>query len=184
VGDYVSGDNLESCAVSSPVLKLKADDNPWRCDCDMKALFEYISKQVSEFSGFACKEPSTRENSSWTFLGQENCTVYRALNAEVETGKPTTDIPKSSVYSTSVIVDVTEETAINTHMPTSAQSVDTSLRIIWIFAIILIIMELINTVWVFLYIRKCTRPNEQTHENRGALLCGEDRAQRTQDTNV
>lgn len=47
VGDYLAIDNLELCLEpeSSPsVLKLKADNNPWHCDCKMKHFLEYISK--------------------------------------------------------------------------------------------------------------------------------------------
>jgi hypothetical protein len=200
IGDYISIDNLESCLVtesSSPVLKLKANNNPWRCDCDMKDLFEYISKQSTKFSGFTCKEPLKHENVSWTILGQENCISVNVLNVEVKTEipttviptssvysteKPTTVIPTSSVYSTSAIVDVTEESAMNNHMSTPSQAVDTSLGIVWIFGIILIIMVLINGVLIAIIIRKCIRSNEQTRENTGALLRGEDREQRLQDS--
>jgi hypothetical protein len=187
IGDYISSENLESYLVtesSSPLLKLKANNNPWRCDCDMKDLFEYISKQGSEFSGFTCKEPPKHENLSWTILGQENCIASAVLNVEVKTEIPTTVIPTGSVYSTSAIFDVTEETAMNIHTFTPSQAVDTSSEIVLIFTIILIITVLINSVLVANNIRKCIRPNEQTHENTGALLRGKDRGERSQDTTV
>jgi hypothetical protein len=169
---------------SSLILKLKAENNPWHCDCDMKELFQYISKQASEFSGFTCKWPVKHENVSWTVLGQEDCSVYTTLNIAVVTEKPTTLTPRSSVYSTSAIVDVTAGTSVNSHMPTSSLPVDTLSGFMWVLVILLTILILMNGAWLYLYLCKRKRATEQTREKRGALSSGEDSEQRLQDSAV
>jgi ABC-type bacteriocin/lantibiotic exporter with double-glycine peptidase domain len=155
---------------------MKADNNPWQCDCEMKDFFEYISKQGSAFSGFTCKEPLKYENLSWKCLADVDCT---ARNIEGIAEKPTSVFPRRSLYSTSAVTDVTEETATNIHVPTPTTLVDTSLLYWCIVLIVLLSLVIILVLIYFIVVRICKHrsPREQTRENTGALLSGNDEPQ-------
>jgi hypothetical protein len=136
----------------------------------MKDFFEYISKQGSAFSGFTCKEPLNYENESWKCLEKMDCT---ARNVEETADKRTSVLPRRSIYSTSAVTDVTEETATNIHMPTPTTSAGMSV-VMWGLGIIMIISILINVILLVACMRKRRRPHEPTRENTGALLSGND----------
>jgi hypothetical protein len=104
----------------------------------MKDLFEYISGKGSAFSGFTCNGPPKVENSSWKVLGPVDCSTYTARNAKEITEKPVSVLPRRSVYSTSGITDVTEETETKIHIPTPTTPVDTSSATMWIVIIIML----------------------------------------------
>jgi hypothetical protein len=160
------------------------DNNPWHCDCKLKDLLEYISEQDSAFSGFTCREPLTYENLSWNDLRKLDCRTSTARNVKEIVEKPTSMLHRSSFYSTSAVTDVTEETAKNIHMPTSTTPLDTWLAAGWIVAIVLmIIIVLVILRRIVAHIRKRRRTYEQTRENTGALLSGNDE-QRVQDSKV
>jgi hypothetical protein len=178
VGDYLSSDNLESCMEpeSTPsVLKIKADNNPWHCDCKMKDFFEYISKQGPAFSGFICKEPQKYENISWKVLAEMDCTAYTSRNIEEVAEKPTSVLPRRSFYSTSPVTDVTEETATNIHMPIPTTQEGTFLAYGLSVVIILVaILVLINVIYIVARLRKHRRRYEQVRDNTRAALRGRD----------
>jgi len=116
VCDYLPNDSSESCLtteVPSSVLKLKADNNPWNCDCDMKVLFD-IFESVSTIPNLTCKGPPKYESKHWEVLKDADCsttvapTVIRTAEESVrvsvrtpsglnltipeDTQKPTTNI--------------------------------------------------------------------------------------------
>jgi hypothetical protein len=76
--DYLPSDSIESCLateVPSLVLKLKADNNPWNCDCEMKVLYDHTSKSVLKLPNLTCKEPSKYENQHWEVLKDADCST-------------------------------------------------------------------------------------------------------------
>jgi hypothetical protein len=116
--DYLPSDSSESCLtteVPSSMLKLKADNNPWNCDCDMKDLFDIISKSVLTLPNLTCKGPSEYENKHWEVLTDVDCsttlapTVIRTTEKSVSVSMTSSSDRKLATHKTekSMSVSVT-----------------------------------------------------------------------------
>jgi cbb3-type cytochrome oxidase subunit 3 len=115
--DYLPSDSSESCLtneVSSSVLKLKADNNPWNCDCEMKVLYDYNSKSVLKLPNLTCKEPSEYENQHWDVLKDADCrtSVSPTVTQTTEVPVPVS-VTSSSTDQKSAISTDTEKPADN-----------------------------------------------------------------------
>jgi hypothetical protein len=97
ISDYLSSDDCESCLGTdlSWVLKLKADNNPWNCDCEMKDLFDYVSERSSSPLDLTCKEPVMLENESWEALKHVDCGTSTASAVSLMTEESAVNISTS-----------------------------------------------------------------------------------------
>ena len=123
--DYLPSDRSESCLtteVSSSVLKLKVDNNPWNCDCEMKVLFDYISKSVLTLPNLTCKGPSEYENKQWEVLKDADCSTTIAPTVIRMTEDSTSVSVTSSSNRNSAILKGTEKPAANNVGSQSAAS--------------------------------------------------------------
>jgi hypothetical protein len=164
--DYLPSDNSESClatAVPSPVLKLKADNNPWNCDCYMKDLIDTILKSALTIPNLTCKGPTEYENKQWEVLKYADCSTTVAPTVIPTTVAPNLirkpqDSVLISVTSTSdrnsAIPEDTEKPTTNNvnHLP------DTASTEIWIWLLLsLTVVCILCNIYLFLRMRRMKR---------------------------
>ena len=150
ISDYLSSDSSESCLtteVPSSVLKLKADNNPWNCDCDMKVLYDTIFESVSTLPNLTCKGPPQYENKHWEVLKDADCsstvasTVIRMTEESVSVSEESVSVSvRSSFGRNSAIPEDTEKPATNNDVP---QAHTYMLMLLIIIVLLLIIMSLL-----------------------------------------
>jgi thiol:disulfide interchange protein len=107
------------------MLKLKADNNPWNCDCDMKDLFDIIYKSVLTLPNLTCKGPSEYENKHWEVLTDVDCsttlapTVIRTTEKSVSVSMASSSDRKSAIPKTekSISVSVTSSSDRKSAIP-------------------------------------------------------------------
>jgi len=175
--DYLPSDRSESCLtteVPSSMLKLKADNNPWNCDCDMKDLFDIISKSVLTLPNLTCKGPSEYENKHWEVLTDVDCsttlapTVIRTTEKSVSVSMTSSSDRKSATPKTeksmsvpmtsssdgkSAISKDTEKPAANNEDPLK----DTLETVLKVNIISLIVLGLIFLFLIFMSCFLCMR---------------------------
>jgi len=121
--DYLPSDSSESCLtteVPSSVLKLKADNNPWNCDCDMKGFFDIIFKNVSPLPNLTCKGPPEYENKQWEVLEDVDCSSTVAPTGIRMTEESVTVSVRTSSVANSATPEDTEKPTTNNEGPQTA----------------------------------------------------------------
>ena len=172
--DYLPSDSSESCLttdVPSSVLKLKADNNPWNCDCDMKDLFDIIFKSVLTLPNLTCIGPLQYENKHWEVLKDADCSTTVAPTVIRTTKESVSFSITSSLGGNSPIPEDTEKPAINNDGPHTATLI-TMLQATVI--LLVIIVGLIISFIIFILFVVCRRrlkrnfvpipPETNTHE--------------------
>jgi hypothetical protein len=171
LSDYLPSDNYEACLeteVSSSEVKVKADNNPWNCDCTLKFLFDYVSESISSQLNLTCKEPSRLENSSWNALKHVDCSTSTAPNVKLITDESSSVPARRPVDTGSRDNRVTEESAVNDRMftPTSQVSTKSDFKIsvyqIILMICIVICLCLITCVTLRILKRRQLCPREDT----------------------
>jgi hypothetical protein len=173
LNDYLPSDNYEACLeteVSSSIVKVKADNNPWNCDCTLKFLFDYVSERTSSQLNVNCKEPSRLENSSWNALKHVDCSTSTAPNVKLITDESASVPARGPVDTGSNDNRVTEESAVNDRRFTPTCPVCTSSEIEYIgviislsiVTVIFICLFLIKRVRLYMPKRRQSHPREDT----------------------
>lgn len=169
ISDYLPSDSSESCLtteVPSSLLKLKADNNPWNCDCYMKGFFDIIFKNDSTIPNLTCKGPPKYEHKHWKVLKDADCsstvapTVIRMTEESVSVSEESVSVSEESVSvsvrsssgRSSATHEDTEKPVTNNDGPETAALKSNFLIIIILVVVVLII--LIVTL-IFFVLRKC-----------------------------
>jgi len=137
--DYLPNDSSELCLtteVPSPVLKLKADNNPWNCDCDMKVLFD-IFESVSTLPNLTCKGPPEYESKHWEVLKDADCSTTVAPTVIRTTEKSVFVSMRTSSGRNSTIPEDTKKPTTNIDVPQTATLIE-MLQVIIILLVIVI----------------------------------------------
>ena len=154
--DYLPSDSSESCLTTealSSVLKMKADNNPWNCDCKMKDLFDYTSKSGLTLPNLTCKWPSEHEKKHWRFLEDADCSTSVAPTVVLMTEESVSVSKLSSYDQNSAISKGTEKPAANNIDPLPATFSVT----VWIVIIILLLIGIVLIFSFILLFRKMGR---------------------------
>ena len=163
VSDYLPSDSFESCLpteASSSVLKLKADNNAWNCDCEMKVLFDYISKNDLAPPNLTCKGPSEYENLHWKVLKSINCSTPAAPVFTRMIEVPASVPKKTSSVTKAVIPNLIDKPRVNTTAPLSANSSEKMLIVP-----LLIPLLIVTFLCVVLSFFTCKRHRSHTGAN-------------------
>lgn len=160
LSEYLASDSPESCLateVSSSLLKVKVNNNPWDCDCPL-ALRNLI-----------CKKPSRDEKLRVGFLKPDCKTTTTASVARV-TEEPPPAILRSSHNAVPIISNATDiPTTVNNTAPLSA-TFSELLMIVIIILLSIVIVLLCATLVLRYYKHKRRRP--QTDDNASTSLVG------------
>jgi hypothetical protein len=152
--------------VQSPVLKLKADNNPWNCDCAMKDLFDIIFKRGVTLPNLICKGPSEYENKHWGVLKYADCSTTVAPPVTRMTEKSVSVSVTSSSDRKAAILKDTEKTAANNVSPLpDTGSVEMTKVIIISVAVNVSILLVVICLFYVIYVRILKRRTRRSTAN-------------------
>lgn len=161
LSEYLASDSPESCLateVSSSLLKVKVNNNPWDCDCPL-ALRNLI-----------CKKPSRDEKLRVGFLKPVDCKTTTTASVARVTEEPPPAIPRSSHNAESIISNATDiPTTVNNTAPLSATF--SELLMIVIIILLSIVIVLLCAILILRYY-KHKRRRPQTDDNAITSLVG------------